>query len=36
MSFFDKLKNVLFEDDEETIVEEEKKKEEVAELKILA
>lgn len=28
MSFFDKLKNVLFEDDEETIVEEEKKKEE--------
>ena len=28
MSFFDKLKNVLFEDDEETRVEEEKKKEE--------
>lgn len=28
MSFFDKLKNVLFEDDEETVVEEEKKKEE--------
>lgn len=28
MSFFDKLKNVLFEDDEEAVVEEEKKKEE--------
>ena len=33
MSFFDKLKNVLFEDDDETVVEEEQpKREEVKKL----
>ena len=36
MSFFDKLKNVLFEDDDETVVEEEQPKREEVKKEILS